>query len=98
MSRHQEAEAEFRREIQLYPETLTSWESLIALLAAEGRSADVDSTAESLVRTVSGVEPYLSMVRVLSVVGDEAGARRWQREGIQRYPDEPRLRRRPGAA
>ena len=98
LSRHGEAEAEFRKEIQLYPETLTSWESLIALLAAEGRSADVNATAESLVRSVSGVEPYLSVIRVLRVVGDESGARRWQREGLQRYPEEPRLRRRPGAA
>ena len=92
-SRHQEAEAEFREEIRLFPETLKAWESLIALLAAQERSADLRATVAALVGTVPGVEPYLSAIRVLSVVGDEAGARRVRQEGLQRYPDDPRLRK-----
>ena len=94
MGRHQEAEGEFREEIRLFPETLTAWESLIALLAAQGKAADLRATVDSLVRTVPGVEPYLSAIRVLAIVGDEPDARRVQAGGLRRFPDEPRLRQR----
>ncbi len=98
MSRHGEAEAEFREEVRAYPATYAAWESLVLLLAAEGRGADARAAATEMVGAVPGVESYLSAVRALSVIGDAAGAAHWQQEGLARFPEEPRLRRIPRAA
>ena len=98
MSRHAEAEAEFREEVRAYPAAYPAWESLVLLLAAQGRAADARGVAAEMVGSVPGVETYLSAVRALSVIGDAAGAAHWQREGLARFPEEPRLRRLPRAA
>ena len=98
MSRHAEAEAEFREEVRAYPATYPAWESLILLIAAQGRGADARKVAAELVASVPGVDSYLSAIRALSVTGDAAGAAHWQREGLARFPEEPRLRRLPRAA
>ena len=98
MGRHAEAEAEFREEVRVHPADLPAWESLVALLAAQNRSDDVRKTIAELIAAVPGVESYLSAMRILSVVGDGAGARHWQREGLQRFPEDLRLRRLPHRA
>jgi arylsulfatase A-like enzyme/Flp pilus assembly protein TadD len=98
MSRHAEAETEFREEVRAYPATYPAWESLVLLLAAQGRAADARAVAAEMVGSVPGVETYLSAVRALSVIGDAAGAAHWQQEGLARFPEEPRLRRLPRAA
>ncbi len=95
MGRHAEAEAEFRTEIRAYPSATGAWESLVLLLAAQGRTEDVRKTAKELTETVPGAEAYLSAVRVLEVVGESALAARVRKEGAARHPGERRLR--PGA-
>lgn len=98
LNRHTEAEAEFRAEVRAFPATYQAWESLVLLLAAEGRPADARAAVSEMIATVPGVDSYLSAIRALAVVGDTSGAARWQREGLTRYPEEPRLRRLPRAA
>lgn len=95
MGRHAEAEAAFRMEIRAYPSTYGAWESLVLLLAAQGRIADVRKTVKELTETVPGAESYLSAARVLSVVGESALAGAVRREGAARHPGDERLR--PGA-
>ena len=92
MGRHVEAEAEFREEVRTNPATYEAWESLVLLLAAEGRPDDVEKAIAELVGRVPGAESYLSAIRALSVVGDASGAARWQREGTKRFPEDVRLR------
>ena len=89
--RHAEAEAEFRREIAAWPSTAGAWESLLLLLAAEGRGADVTRTIREWTATVPGPEPWVSSVRVLGVVGQPGLAEATRREGRERYPSDGRL-------
>lgn len=91
MGRHAEAEAEFRAEVRAWPPALGAWESLVVLLAAQGRAEDARRTARELTATVPGAEAYLSAVRALRVVGEDALAGRLRQEGAARYPGEPRL-------
>ena len=98
LNRHSEAEAEFRAEVRAFPATYQAWESLVLLLAAQGRPADARAAVSEMIATVPGVDSYLSAIRALAVVGDAASAAHWQREGLARYPEEPRLRRMPRAA
>lgn len=94
--RHAEAEAEFRREIAAWPSTSGAWESLLLLLAAEGRGGDVTKTIREWTATVPGPEPWASSVRVLGVVGQRGLAEAVRREGLGRYPSDRRLA--PGRA
>jgi choline-sulfatase len=95
MSRHAEAEGEFREEIRIYPADFSAWDSLVVLLASENRPGDVRKTVGELIATVPGVESYLSAIRTLSVVGDTTGAAFWRAEGLKRFPEDSRLRRLP---
>jgi hypothetical protein len=82
-------------EIRAYPSAYGAWESLVLLLAAQGRAADVRKTVKELTETVPGAESYLSAARVLAVVGEPALAGAVRREGAARHPGDERLR--PGA-
>jgi tetratricopeptide (TPR) repeat protein len=94
--RHAEAEAEFRKEIAAWPGTAGAWESLLLLLAAEGRGSDVTRTVREWTATVPGPEPWVSSARVLGVVGQRGLAETVRREGRARYPTDGRLA--PGGA
>ena len=98
MSRHREAEAEFREEIRLHPATFAAWSSLVVLYAAQNRPADVKTTVEEMIAASPGVDAYLAAFQTLSILGDRAGADRWRREGLRRFPEEPRFRRAPRPA
>ena len=91
MGRHAEAEAEFRMEIAAWPATAGAWESLLLLLAAEGRGNDVAGTIREWTRAVPGPEPWVSSVRVLTVVGQRGMAEAIRRDGRSRFPSDPRL-------
>ncbi len=98
MSRHAEAEAEFREEIRAYPATLAAWSSLVILYTAQNRPADARRTVEEMISASPGVDSYLTAFQTLSILGDRAGADHWKREGLKRYPDETRFRRAPRPA
>ena len=98
MGRPAEAEAEFLEEIRHYPAELGAWSSLVLLQVSLNRREDARRTVETMVASVPGVESYLAATRVLSVVGEEVAARRWQQEGLRRYPGDPRLKRLDGKA
>lgn len=96
MGKPAEAEAELLEEIRLFPATLGAWSSLVLVQAAQGKREDARKTVEAMVAAVPGVESYLAATQVLSVVGEGEAARRWQREGLRRYPGDPRLKRLDG--
>lgn len=96
MGRSGEAEAEFLEEIRHFPADLGTWSNLVLLQVSLNRREDAKRTVETMVVAVPGVDSCLTAVRVLSVVGEEAAARRWQQEGLRRFPGEPRLRRLDG--
>lgn len=95
MGQPAEAETEFLKEIRHYPAELGAWSNLVLLQAAQNRREHALKTAEAMIRSVPGVESFLAATRVLSIIGEPGAARRWQAEGAQHFPGDPRLRR-PG--
>ncbi|MEO8053814.1 MAG: sulfatase-like hydrolase/transferase [Acidobacteriota bacterium] len=98
MGRHTEAEAEFREELRAYPTTLAAWSSLVILYATQNRTADARKAIEDMVAASPGVDAYLAAFQTLSVLGDRAGAERWKREGLKKYPGDARFNRLPRPA
>lgn len=98
MGRSAEAETEFREELRAYPTTLAAWSSLVILYAAGNRPTDARKAIEEMVAASPGVDAYLAAFQTLSILGDRAGAEHWKREGLKRFPGEPRFRRAPRPA
>jgi tetratricopeptide (TPR) repeat protein len=98
MGRPNEAETEFREELRAYPTTLKAWSSLVILYATQSRIADVHKAVEDMVGASPGVDAYLTAFQTLSVLGDQAGAERWKREGLKKYPGDARFHRPPRPA
>ena len=98
MGRSAEAESEFREELRVYPSTLAAWSSLVILYAAQGREADAKKAIEEMIAASPGVDAYLAAFQTLSILGDRAGADRWKREGLKRFPGDPRFGRAPRPA
>ncbi len=96
--RHEEAEAEFKKEIRLYPSTLNAWSSLVVVFAAQNRLPDARRTVEQMIAANPAVDSYLYAIRTLAIAGDREGAEHWQREGLRRFPQEKRLRKIPRPA
>ncbi|HEV3483874.1 MAG TPA: tetratricopeptide repeat protein, partial [Vicinamibacterales bacterium] len=96
LGRAEEAEADLRREIKLFPEDPTAYKNLVLLLVAAGRIPE----ATQLIRTLIDASPtppsYVAVCQVLDTLGDTRGVRYWARQGLARYPTHPGLRRLAG--
>jgi tetratricopeptide (TPR) repeat protein len=91
MGRFPEAEAEYKEEIRLLPESLDAYSGLAALYAAEGRLADVRGTVQSLVTANPTPAAYALAVKTLTVVGDRSGAETVRRTAASRFPSDRRF-------
>ena len=91
MERLPEAEAEFKEEIRLFPESLNTYSSLAAIYAAEGRLADVRETIEKLVTANPTPEAYELALKTLTVVGDRSGADSVRRTAGAKFPSDRRF-------
>ena len=78
--------------------TLSAWSSLVILYATQERAADARKALEEMVAASPGVDAYLAAFQTLSILGDRAGAERWKREGLKKYPGETRFGRTPRPA
>ena len=70
LDRPREAEAEFRKEIAIFPENLSAWAGLALLCASEGRREDVRAAILGMLHASPNAE------RPARRRGDAAGARR----------------------
>ncbi len=93
MGRAREAEREFREEIRLFPEGAQPYKNLIFLLAVEGRTREAAALINDLVESAPVPPSYVAVCEVLELLGDERSKRRWAREGLEKFPDHPGLRK-----
>ena len=93
MGRAREAEREFRRQIELYPEEPQAYRKLVVLLVTQNRLDDATNVLTQLIETAPTPRSYLAVCRTLEILGDERGARYWARQGLEKFPDVTELRR-----
>ena len=93
LGRVEEAEQDFRREIQMFPEDTTPYKNLVLLLVAQGRSREGADLIRTMVKESPIPSTYHAVCDVLQSVGDDRGVRYWARQGLARYPEDPVLRR-----
>jgi tetratricopeptide (TPR) repeat protein len=91
MEKLPEAEAEFKQEIQLFPDSLNTYSSLAVLYASQGRLADVRGTIQNLVTANPTPEAYELAVKTLTIVGDRFGADSVRRTAAVKFPAEKRF-------
>jgi len=93
LGRNDEAEREFRQEIAFYPEAPDAYSSLITLLAAENRVNEATSLVFDLVKAAPKPPSYVAISETLRSIGDDRGAMYWAYQGLQKFPNDPELRR-----
>lgn len=93
LGRAGEAEAAFRRELELFPDDLGAWSNLAVLYALSGRGAEVGGVLRRMVETNDTAAAYAEAVRTLRVVEDRAAAAALLRFARGRFPASEELRR-----
>jgi tetratricopeptide (TPR) repeat protein len=86
------AEAAFREEIRLFPESLRAYSSLALLYALTGRTAEVGPTLRTMVETTPGPAAYAEAVKTLRALGDPRSAAGLLRQARAQYPQSRELR------
>ena len=80
MERPAEAEAEFRKELTIFPENDAAWVALALLYASQGRSDDARAAIAGLLRTQPTPRGYRTAAETLRILGDAAGAQDLERK------------------
>jgi tetratricopeptide (TPR) repeat protein len=94
LGRAQQAEAEFRREIEGIPFSREGRVGLGLLLRSQGRDKEAREALAGIVTANprAGADEYALVTRTLANVGDAEAARDWARRGRALYPQDERLR------
>ena len=93
LGRNEEAEGALRQEIAMSPADGRAYQSLILLLASEGRTGDATQLIYELIRVAPSAENFAAVIQTLQTLGDSRGARYWSRRGLDRYPNDRRFRK-----
>jgi tetratricopeptide (TPR) repeat protein len=93
LGRNDEAEQALRQEISLSPSDAHAYQSLIILLVAEGRPAEVKPLVYHLIEVSPSPENFAAVADTLRTLGDVNGARFWAARGLEKYPRDPRFRK-----
>lgn len=93
MGRGEEAERDFRAEIENFPDDPTAYKNLVLLLVAEGRIPEATATIRKLVQEAPVPPSYVAVCQVLDTLGDQRGVKYWARQGLMRFPENPQLQR-----
>jgi arylsulfatase A-like enzyme/Tfp pilus assembly protein PilF len=91
MGRGEEAEAAFRKEIELYPTDPTAYKNLILLYVLQGRNDVATQTIFALEKAAPLPPSYAAISETLKTLGDINGARFWAARGLQKFPGDRRL-------
>lgn len=92
LGREAEAEAAFRKEIELFPNEVHAYRNLILLYVSAGRVEDATALVFDLVRNSPTAAGYVTVIETLRTIGDDRGARYWTRKARERFPEDPRIR------
>jgi tetratricopeptide (TPR) repeat protein len=89
-----EAEREFQKEISLIPTSSEARIGLASLYRSQGRDADARAAITGLVGATpqADANAYFTVVRTLSVLGDEPAAREWATKARALFPRDVRFR------
>jgi choline-sulfatase len=79
MSRYDEAIAEFRKEIALFPLNRQPYANLYLTYKVRNQPAEAAQTLEEMVRTIPGKTSMLFAAKTVAALGDERGAAVWRR-------------------
>ena len=92
--REGEAEAEFRKEIEIIPASRSGRIGLALLLRSQGRDEEARGTIAGVVEQNAAAtgDDFDLVIRTLAGLGDAEAAARWKRRARARYPDDPRFR------
>jgi arylsulfatase A-like enzyme/Flp pilus assembly protein TadD len=96
LGRAEEAERDFRKEIELFPEDPTPYKNLVLLLVAEERLPEATQLIRKLIADSPIPESYHAVCEVLGLIGDARGVKYFARQGLARYPYDRELRRLAG--
>ncbi|HEY6842749.1 MAG TPA: tetratricopeptide repeat protein, partial [Thermoanaerobaculia bacterium] len=92
LGRNDDAEREFRQEINDFPNEARAYSSLILLLSTEGRLDEATKLVFQAFKAAPGPHTYTVIADTLVSIGDERGALFWAQQGLQRYPRDPEIR------
>ena len=81
MGREREAEAEFRREMEVFPENAAAWTGLALLYASDGRGREARGVLEDLLRASPTPRAYRAAAETLRILGDPDAARTLEKRG-----------------
>ena len=95
LNRNQEAEQEFRAEIQLNPGAPDAYGSLVLLLATENRLDEARNLIFEMVKAAPKPHTYTVVAETLTAMGDDPGALYWAYQGQKKYPQDAELRQLP---
>jgi len=77
LGRDKEAEAAFRKEIELYPTGAQPYKNLIVLYALQNRNREATELIFALEKAAPTPATYRAIADVLKVIGDQEGAKFW---------------------
>ncbi len=92
MDRGVEAEREFLEEIRLHPGQIDARMGLALVYGALGRTRDAKRTVAEMIAKVGTADAHARGFRALIFFQDRAGAEALRREGLRRFPLDPRFR------
>lgn len=95
LNRNEEAEQEFRTEIQLNPGMPDAYGSLVLLLATEHRLDEGTKLIFDMVKAAPKPHTYTVVAETLTAIGDDRGALYWAYQGQRLFPQDAELRRLP---
>ena len=87
------AEAEYRKELELFPQNVEAFTGLAIIAASRGDMREASRRIDAMIRAVPGPFTYLMAVRSLERFGDAARARSLLAEARRLYPQDPRFAR-----
>jgi len=93
LGRHQEAEADFREEIRVYPDEPEGYWNLLVLFIDQNRKNDAEQLIGWLFENRQSPTSYVLVADALLSTHRVAAAQQVARDGLSRYPDNPLLQR-----
>jgi arylsulfatase A-like enzyme/tetratricopeptide (TPR) repeat protein len=95
LNRGDEAEREFRAEINDFPADPRAYSSLVMLLATEHRLDDATQVVFAAIKASPVPHTFVVISETLKAIGDDRGAMYWALQGIQQFPQDAELRALP---
>ncbi len=95
LGRGDEAEREFRAEINDFPVDPKAYSSLVMLLATEHKLDEATQVIFAAIKASPMPHTYVVVAETLKAIGDDRGALFWTLQGQQRFPQDAELRALP---